>query len=422
MTDTRRAGWVGLAYLIAVLLVGLNYVVFLWGSPAPSWSGLVTGSGLPGGQGLALLAVLGAVSAVYCVRSYPPTRLQTMMIAAVAVWGLGPALSMTLLGTLHDTRIYLVAVIGVCACATASAVPGELLTRLLIVYAWIVGWGSIGAALVQVLTGWPQVLTGEGDPRYSRWLSWVGLDVGGPAALNGVSPGRVFLGMTCAVIAGYLLFALGRPRRLSGWLMLLGLLLALLWSFSRAGYLGLGIGICAALIPWSRWRLWVLLAALWAVMMLPLVAGLGLGPAALPEGTFGWRVELWQRYVADTALFSPLGMGPRLPADPVVGHAHQQVLESLATGGWLGLLGFVAFVVVAAAIARESARRSVVAVLFASAAMWSIDVFTFSATSYVLNGAFVVLLAVVAGAGRRGPDLPRFKVAAEVPSGHDRDG
>ncbi len=65
-------------------------------------------------------------------------------------------------------------------------------------------------------------------------------------------------------------------------------------------------------------------------------------------------------------------------------------------GGWLGLAGCVAFVVLAAWIAVRVAgidNRATLGVVFAMGAIFQVDVVTFSATYLVLNNAFVLIVA-----------------------------
>ena len=94
----------------------------------------------------------------------------------------------------------------------------------------------------------------------------------------------------------------------------------------------------------------------------------------------------------------PFGVGPK-PASPgIADHAHQQFLEALAVGGWLGFAGCLAFVVLATWVAVRAARldnRAAIGVLFVMGAIFQVDVFTYSANYAALNNAYVLIVAIL---------------------------
>jgi O-antigen ligase len=114
----------------------------------------------------------------------------------------------------------------------------------------------------------------------------------------------------------------------------------------------------------------------------------------------------------------PFGVGPK-PASPgYADHAHQQFLEALAIGGWLGLAGCLAFVVMAMWIAVRVAgldNRATIGVLFVMGAIFQVDVFTYSANYTNLNNAYILIVAiVVSAAGILKPDAGAVGVAGTL--------
>ncbi len=396
------AGWlryVGVGYVLLALFVTFNLVLVAWGPPArgiASWT-WVEGA-LPGAGGLAFLAWVGVlVIAVGALRG-GISRHQWMIIAAVAAWIGSAAVSMVLHGVMSDSRFWSVAVASTAVAVAGALIPFATLKRLLQGLGWFFGWGSVLAGLSDLVFGWPTVLIG--DPRYERWLSVVGINTGDLSSLNGVTPGRVYVGLTCAVL---LVFAVRAAPGRWTWIMSAGLVGATLWSFSRTGVVAIVVGLLVSLIPVERLRnafAWVL-GGLVAVILLPVSISWWLATTPITDGTTTWRFDLWRDYLTNPQVWMPFGNGPQRSVQGVADHAHQQFLEALAVGGWLGLAGCVAFVVLAAWIAVRVAgidNRATLGVVFAMGAIFQVDVVTFSATYLVLNNAFILIVAVVASA------------------------
>ena len=404
------SGWlryVGLGYVLLALFVTLNLVLVAWGSPARgvvSWT-RVEGV-LPGTGGLAVLAWTGLIVIGLGVVWGAINRYQWALIAAVGVWIGAAAVSMVLHGAMRDVRFWYVAAASVAVAVAGALIPFEALKRLMLGLGWFFGWGSVLTGLSDLAFGWPTVLIG--DPRYERWFSVIGLHTGELASLNGVTPGRVYVGLTCAIL---LVFAVRVSRGRWTWIMSAGLVTATLWSFSRTGMVAMVVGLLATLIPVERVRSafgWVL-AGLFAVILLPLALSGWLASTPITDGTTTWRFALWQDYLSNPQVWAPFGIGPKPSSVEYADHAHQQLLEALAVGGWLGLAGCVAFVVVAARVAVRVAgldNRATLGVVFVMGAIFQVDVVTFSATYSVLNNAFILIVAAVVSAAGRADRSP----------------
>lgn len=399
--------YIGVGYVLLALFVTFNLVLVAWGSPAVGITSWVTQEGrLAGAGGLEVLTWFGLLVIVLGVVRGGFSRRQWQLVAAVAAWIGSTAISMTLHGELRDTRFWYVAVASVAVAVAGAMIPFSVLKRLMVALGWFFGWGSTLVGLSDLIFGWPTVLIG--DPRYERWLSVVGIDSGPLASLNGVTPGRVYVGLTCAVL---LVFAVRAVPGKWTWAMSAGLVIATLWSFSRTGVVAVVVGLLVALVPVERiprafgWTL----TALLAVILLPLVLSGWLQTTPVTDGTTTWRLALWQNHLSDPQVWMPFGVGPKSYVPGVADHAHQQFLESLVVGGWLGLAGCVAFVVLAARVAVLVAgldNRATLGVVFVMGAIFQIDVVTFTATYSVLNNAFVLIVAVVisaAGLADRSP-------------------
>ncbi len=396
-------GWlryVGVGYVLLALFVTFNLVLVAWGPPArgvASWT-RVEGV-LPGTGGLEVLAWVGLVVIALGVVWGGITRHQWALIAAVGTWIGAAAVSMVLHGAMRDVRFWYVAAASVAVAVAGALIPFEALKRLMLGLGWFFGWGSVLAGLSDLAFGWPTVLI-EDSPRYGRWLSMVGLSVGEVASLNGVTPGRVYVGLTCAIL---LVFAVRAAPGRWTWIMTAGLVVATLWSFSRTGMVAIVVGLLAALIPVQRVRNafgWVL-AGLLVVILLPLALSAWLATTPITDGTTVWRFALWQDYLSNPQVWMPFGVGPKPSSLDYADHAHQQFLEALAVGGWVGLAGVVAFVVLAARVAVRVAgvdNRATLGVVFVMGAIFQVDVVTFSATYAVLNNAFILIVAVVLSA------------------------
>jgi len=396
----RGAKWlprVGVGYLLLALLVTFNSVLVAWGTPAPALDGWVRAEGrLPGAGGLAFLAWIGLVVIAIGALSGRISGHQWALIGTVGVWIGATAVSMLVHGTMRDSRFWYVAAASIGVAAAGALIPFDVLKKLMFGLGWFFGWGSLLAGVSDLLFGWPLVLIA--DPRYERWLSVLGLQVSQVESLNGVTPGRVYVGLTCAVLLVFLLRAV--PGKWT-WVVAVGLVGATLWSFSRTGMLAVAIGLLVTLIPVERLRRafgWTL-AGLFALILLPLGLSGWLATTPITDGTTTWRFDLWQDYLGNVAVWTPFGIGPKPSSPNYADHAHQQFLEALAVGGWLGLAGCVAFVVLAAWVAVRVAgldNRATLGVVFVMGAIFQVDVVTFSATYAALNNAFVLIVAVIA--------------------------
>lgn len=396
---SRLAGALGVGYVLMVMAVTVNSVLASWDGPHLQWP---IGEPATGAAGLAVCAVLGLGMLGVAVVEQRATRLQWGMVAAVGAWLVAPALSMALHGTLHDGRFWSVAGIGIGLASSATLIPRPLLTRALLGLGWFYGWGSVAAGFSDLVVGWPAVLIADSDDRYARWLGLFGVNVESVAFLNGLTPGRVYVGLTCGLLAVFTVrVALARRRAGWLWLSVAGMVLAIAWSFSRTGAVILVIGLIAAIVPWERIRPGLLVLAVFTVLMTPLALSALLSSARISDGTTRWRFALWRTYVTDPATWSPFGIGPLPTMRGRADHAHQQLIEAQATGGWVALAGCITFIVLGCLAARRWARfdnRASVAVLFGMAAIFQLDVVTFSNNYRVLNSALVLIVVVLVAA------------------------
>lgn len=391
----RWLTYVGVGYVLLALFVTFNLVLVAWGQPAVGISSWVVSEGqLPGTGGLAFLGAAGVAIVVLGAVWGGISTVQWGLIAAVTAWIGATALSMTLHGTMQDTRYWFVAAAAMAVAVSGALIPVAVLKRLMLALGWFFGWGSVLVGLSDLTFGWPTVLIV--DERYERWLSVVGFSTGELSGTNGVTPGRVYVGLTCAVL---LVFALRAVPGRWTWIMWAGLVAAALWSFSRTGVVAIVVGLLATLIPVERMRRafgWILTGLL-TVILLPLALSGWLASTAITDGTTVWRFALWQDYLSNARVWMPFGIGPKPSSVEYADHAHQQFLEALAVGGWLGLAGCVAFVVLAAWVAVAIAgidNRATLGVVFVMGAIFQVDVVTFSATYAVLNNAFILIVAV----------------------------
>lgn len=389
----------GVGYLLLALFVTFNLVLVAWGSPAPAVEAWVRSDGRPpGAMGLAVLAWTGLVTIVFGAVSGRISSKQWVLIGAVGVWIGATAVSMVLHGTMRDVRFWYVSVASIAVAVAGALIPFDLLKKVMSVLGWFFGWGSVLAGLSDLVLGWPTVLLA--DPRYEGWLSVVGLQVSDVESLNGVTPGRVYVGLTCAVL---LVFAVRAVPGKWTWAMAGGLVVATLWSFSRTGVAAILLGLVVTLIPVERLGnalAWVR-GGLVAVILAPLVLSGWLATTRITDGTTTWRFDLWQDYLTNPQVWTPFGIGPKTSSPNYADHAHQQFLEALAVGGWLGLAGCLAFVVLAAGVAVRVAgldNRATLGVVFVMGAIFQVDVVTFSATYLVLNNAFILIVAAVVSA------------------------
>ncbi len=410
--------WLGAGYFLAVLLVTMNVLLAQWGTVHID---LLVGKDSRNVGGLIVLALAGAVVLIVASRTGSGNRLQCWMVAALALWLVPVAISIQLHGVLSDSRFWLMAVIVPAIGAAGILVDPGSLQRVLLVLGWIAGWGSVFVGVLRVTVGWPPVVI-AGEERFARWLSMVGIDVEQAGFLNGLMLGRVYVGLTCGLLLVYTVrVLLTRSRQWWWWLSPVGLVTATLWSFSRTGLLIMVLGLLAALVPWQRVRPAWLVVALFAVLLLPLAASPLLERTGITDGTTVWRFDLWQDYVTRPGMWSPFGIGPQPSSLAYADHAHQQLLEAQATGGWLSLAGCVAFLVLACFAARRAAdvdNRTAIAVLFGMAGILQLDVVTYTNTYTVVNNAqalTVVILVSAAGLrdqSRASANLPKVPLTS----------
>ncbi len=400
--SVARPRWltlVGVAYVLLSLFVTLNIALVAWGPPAPGLAHWIVDGARPvGATGLSVLGWSGLVVVMLAIWRGSINPRQWQMVAAVTAWIGSAALSMSVHASVQDPRFWAVAA-SCAAVATAGALIGfGLVRRLLLALGWFYGWGSVLVGLSDLMFGWPTVLIG-GDDRYGRWLSMLGVDLGEVASLNGVTPGRVYVGLTCAVL---LVFAVRAAPGVLTWVMAAGLVLATMWSFSRTGMVAMIVGVLVTLIPFERAkRIWWPLAGLLGLMLLPLVLSGWLRSSSISDGTTVWRFDLWHKYLDEPSVWMPFGIGPKPSSPEYAGHAHQQLLEALAVGGWLGLAGCVTFIVMATWVAvRVSAldNRATVGVLVVMGVIFQVDVVTYSADFAALNNAFILIVAIMLSA------------------------
>jgi hypothetical protein len=405
-TTPTWVSWVGLSYLAVCLWVTLNELFVAIGWPFPHAAGLLDGAHR-GSTGLVFLAACGLGVSIVAVANGTVIAYQRPLLLALGAWLVGPALSITLLGTLEGRgRYWMVAVAGTAVGFGATAVRPDHFARLLRALGWFFGWGSVAAGVGQLLFGWPVVLI-DGDLRHTQWLARFGVTVDSVKILNGLSPGRLFLSMVC----GLLLVVMLRERstrapRWSTAVMVAGLVIAMMWSAGRIGVIAAGVGAVAAMIPWQRWSGWWTFSAALAVPLVPLAVSRLLH---LSTGSAQWRFDLWTTYFSRMGLWAPFGLGPQEPITAIRGHAHNQLLESLSTGGWISLAGVVAFLYAGLRVARRvDDNRVTYGVIFAMCGIFAFDVLTFAPTSLGLNCALVVAVAaVVNAAGREAPRARR---------------
>jgi hypothetical protein len=401
--DRRWAGYLGAGYLLLTQLVTFNVVLMGW---PVHFEWMLRDAGAPG---LRLLAVVGVGVLAVAILAVGLSRLQWWQIITLSAWMAAPALSVLFLGSLRDGRFWTVALASAAVGFAGVITAPDLLRRVLFGLGWFYGWGSVAVAVSQLLFGMPVVLVG-GDPRYGRWLSAAGLPVTDVSSLNGLAPGRIFLAMNCGLLLVYVVRHVLRLREgWRGWIMPVGLLLALGWSFGRVGFLAVVVGLVATLVPWERWRpIWPFLCGT-AVFAVPVALSWFL---SIGQGTTQWRFDLWHKYLSTPGVWAPFGIGPQDPPDPIRGHAHNQLVETLASGGWIGVIGLLLFLYLGfVAAARIGDNRATYGVLFAVCAMFASDILSFAPTFTVLNSAFVISVSVTLSAA----SPPHHRLLRETP-------
>jgi hypothetical protein len=410
---------VGVGYVVAVFGLGLLNLLAGWGV-----RGVRVWLTPPGeafnAPALSMLGWLGVAVLVVATVRRVPSQCQWWMVAAVAGWLGSTALSMTVHGVLDDSRYWSVAAIGVgVASAATLAAPADI-RRLLLTLGWVFGWGSVAAGTSNAVFGWPKSVSGE--ERFAGWIQMLGIQVDSFQALAGLTSGRVYAGLTCGLLLVYTVRTLmngDHPRWL--WLSTPGMVITVFWSLSRTGFVIMVIGLLAALLPWERLRVGWLLAGVFTVILTPLVGSAWLARLDISDGTTAWRFDLWQDYLGKAQLWTPFGIGPQPFNLDYADHAHQQFLEALATGGWLGLIGVVTFVVLGSYAARSAAardNRAAISVLFGMAVIFQLDVVTFAAAYRLVNNAFVIVVVVLVGAASlaaRQPSPPHPRLLGKTP-------
>jgi len=404
----RWAPRVGLAYVLAILAFTVAGVLASWSVPGLRvWPGPIGEDGYSG-----IWSVLGWIGLVvlgYAAWLKEFTTRQGWMLVAVALWLGATALSMVIHGDLADARFWDFTAIGSGLVAGAALATPSTVRATMLGLGWFFGWGSIMAGVSDMFFDWPRVLVPE--DRFVRWVRMLGVDVDTFGALSGVTPGRVYVGLTCGLLLVYTvrtLLAGDHPRWM--WVSCVGLTLAPLWALSRTGGVIIVLGLLAPLVPWERFRIGWLLASVFGVILLPLSLSWWLSGRAISDGTTAWRFDLWLDYLSRPGMWTPFGIGPQPFSLAYADHAHHQVLEAFATGGWVGLGGIVAFIALGTAAAHQSAQwdaRAAIAVVFGMAAIFQVDVVTMANRYATINIAFVLIVTVVVNAAAS-PPHPRL--------------
>ena len=148
---------------------------------------------------------------------------------------------------------------------------------------------------------------------------------------------------TCGILLVHTVMLMLRPINNHAWRMRsmpVGLVSQLAFGVSaEAGLLAAVVGLAAAMLPWERWRSgWPIRPLHCSSAAIPWVS-----LHSLPVSAMARRSGASTRgpsACANAQMWAPFGIWvPGLLPTPVTGHAHDQVLESLATGGWHGSRG-----------------------------------------------------------------------------------
>lgn len=396
----------GLGYVVAVPLCTLVLTISLQRTGPAGLAQLTRGEQPPGA--LALLAWLGLPIILLALLSRTVRPVQWYLAGSLLVWVGATSLVSLIHGDGWEARNIQFSVVVVALALGAAMAPSISLRRSLFALGWIMGWGSVVAGAVGLLCGWPEVAP-SGDPRYGDWLRSLGIHLPGVTWLNGLAPGRVYLGMVLALLLPYTVRSLLGPRP-SRWMWLLpvGMLLALGWSFSRTGMVACTIGLVAAALPFERiahrWQAAVVFGSFWGVALAPLLSSYRLTSGAVGDPTTIWRFDIWHTYVADPRFWLPFGIGSGEPVPSGADHAHQQLVQTIVVGGWVGVAGMVTFTWLAACVTTRVVlldRSASLAVFFAAAGLFQFDILTNAPSHWSVNSALVVLVVVVLGAAGR---------------------
>jgi hypothetical protein len=386
--------------------------------------------------------LLTAVALVVAVVRRVPSVLQWVLIGLITAWALTPWVSLGLQQERWEPR-YLAIGATTGGVALASTLAGAHLVRWIL---FTVGSLWVGASVLLGLIAsstssrvLPGALDLDPSDRYTQWVRGLGLDVpaGSIQALVGLSQHRNLLGMLVAVVLVLQLrhvLSLG-IRSISRY-ALLGLLaigpglsaIALLWTMSRTAILAAIAGVLASLIPIERVRdnRWLLAVGLGIVLLAsaPLLMRDALD-AVLAGGNLEWRVDVWQQFLAEPGIMSPLGLGPEVLSPKLAAHAHSQVLESLVVGGWVGVSLLVALTVVGAAAAARAAEfdsRAAFACIVTIAIVSQFEVLATPRRMLGLNPAAIIAIAVVVSAAGLVTARDRGQPATTAPPGLTRQG
>lgn len=397
--SNRATHLAGIGYILLILALTINRVLDNWGAPHVQWL-LGSGPGPVGGPGLAVGGLLGLGMVVVSISRGHASRVQLWMLVAIGGWMLAPILAMYLHGDIRDPRYWSIAGIGLGLAAASIMVPQDWANRMLLLLGFLYGWGSVFLGVSALVTDTPRNVLSFGGERYSRWLAMLGLDVdvGSVGVNSGFTPGRVYLGLTCGLLLVFSVRTL-LTRRYPTWMWLSvpGMAIAILWAFSRTGLLIILVGLVASLIPWERAKSVWLVLAVFGLILVPVALSLLPSSGAVTDGTTVWRFALWRSYLDDGDVWGPFGAGPQMAAPDVADHAHQQLLEAQVVGGWLGLAGCLAFIILFALSAHRCAHmdhRAAIAVLFGMAAIFQLDVVTFANRYETINNAFVLIVVI----------------------------
>ncbi len=407
------------AFLILLTLVVVNEGLFAVGLPAFTSSDQF--GKYPFGTGaLYVLSWVAVIATLLAARARVLHRDVMLTIGAVVAL-LGPALlSLGIHGDSGQTRALALIVTSVGVIAAAAGSGRSFLAWLAMVGGAVIGWGSV---LVGFLTlfGWAGASALEQDSS-GRFVAWLGpfsglIDPSRFGALIGVAPSRQTLGPAMAMLLIVQVVLISRWAPTRGvrllWLAPAGCGLALLWSMSRTGVLGVVVGLLVAFMPLRRFRGSTGIALVSGITLLlwivPFVTAFTYSSTARPTDTISWRRALWAKYLDDPAFFSTFGIGADAPPPLGAGHGHNLLVESMANGGQLGLVGLVVFVITCATVMLRALplERSLALGVWAAFAVAGTMELPVTARHFSMALIWlIVLCAVAAAAGSARENLP----------------
>ena len=352
------------AFLIGMVLLFINEGAFIAGLPA--WQSAASFGKYPiGATGLIISSwVAAAVCGLALLVRSPQPRVLQLCLAVIALLGPG-VLSLSLHGGTGVAKSLALLVTSVGVVVSASLAGPRFVGGLAFVAGGLVAWISLILGFVSLAgAGSLKALEVDTSGRYGRWLGPLSgiLDVDRLGALIGIAGGRQTLGpvMATLLVVHVVLILRLRLHHRRRWVLLvpLGSALGLLWSMSRTGMVAAVGGIFLALLPWNRlreaWAVAVLAGLTLLTWGLPVLSSVSSNGSPGSEGTFAWRRSLWGAYLEDDSFFSTVGIGAQAPPPIGAGHAHNLLVESVANGGQLGLLGLVVFVFVAVYVSVQA--------------------------------------------------------------------